>query len=81
MHLRNRGILPDGKPKNKPATQFSPERKAAVLVEYEALTRKHGRPLNSSDLQKLGETGLYTRIRAAFGAFADFQQVLKANGI
>ena len=80
-HLQNRGILPGGKPKRVRKTQFSPERQAAVLVEYLALERKHGRPLNSNDLQKLGETGLYARIRSAFGAFADFQEVLKKNGI
>ena len=81
VHLQNRGILPGGKPKKKPATQFSPERRAAVLLEYYALARKHGRPLNSNDLSKIREMGLYARIRAAFGAFADFQEVLKKNGI
>ena len=80
VHLQNRGIIPGGKPKKKKSpTQFSPERQAAVLVEYENLVRKHGRPLNSNDLMKLGESGLYTRIRSAFGAFADFQEVLAEN--
>jgi len=82
VHLRNRGILPGGKPKKKKSpTQFSPERQAAVLMEYDALVRKHGKPLNSNDLMKLGESGLYFRIRSAFGAFADFQEVLANNGI
>ncbi len=35
VHLQNRGIIPGGKPKMKrSSTQFSPERKAAVLIEY-----------------------------------------------
>ena len=82
VHLQNRGIIPGGKPKKKKSpTQFSPERQAAVLMEYEALVRKHGRPLNSNDLMKLGESGLYFRIRSAFGGFADFQKVLVENAI
>jgi len=79
-HLQNRGIIAGGKPKKQRSpTQFSPERKAAVLLEYDTLVRKHGRPLNSNDLIKLRESGLYTRIRSAFGAFADFQKVLETQ--
>lgn len=80
VHLQNRGIISGGKPKKKKSpTQFSPERKAAVLMEYYALAKTHGRSINSSDLMKMGESGLYFRIRAAFGGFADFQKVLADN--
>ena len=82
VHLQNRGIIPGGRPKRaKPPTQFSPERKATVLMEYDALVRKHGKPLNSNDPQKLGESGLFSRIRSAFGRFVDFQKVLLENAI
>jgi len=46
-------------------------------MQYDALVKKHRMPLNSNDLMKLGESGLYFRIRAAFGGFADFQKVLE----
>ena len=54
-------------------------RPGLVLLENYSLVEMKGRPSNSDDLMKMCESGLYTRFRAAFGSFADFQKVLADN--